>query len=119
MELDEFITATLKSIIKAVNDTKDFAEENGAIINPPLLQDKVSNPDAVIWRKDGKDGRRFLTKIDFDVAVNATNEEGTKVGGGLKVQVLNLGASSTNNISNQTSSRIQFSLNVALPHQGS
>ena len=118
MELDEFISATLKSIIKAVNDSKDYAEENGAIINPTLLHDKISNPDAVIWRKDGMDGHRFLTKIDFDVAVNATNEEGSKVGGGLKIQVLNLGASSSNNVTNQTTSRILFSLNVALPHQG-
>lgn len=117
MELDEFISGTLKSIIKSINDTKEYAESNGAIINPILMEDK-SNLEPSIWRKDRKDGRRFLTKVDFDVAVNASSEEGNKVGGGLKIQVLNLGASSTNTESNQTSSRIRFTLNVALPHQG-
>jgi len=52
-------------------------------------------PSQSIWRKDGKDGRRALTKVDFDVAVTVSNEEGNKVGGGIKVQVFNLGATST------------------------
>jgi hypothetical protein len=28
MELDEFISTTLKSIIKSINDSKDYAETN-------------------------------------------------------------------------------------------
>ena len=117
MELDEFISGTLKSVIKAINDTKDFAESNGAIINPILLShdgDRIPT----IWRKDGKDGKRAMTKLEFDIAVIASNEEGNNIGGGLKIQVLNLGASSTNKETNQTSSRIKFDINVALPHQG-
>lgn len=117
MELNEFITGALKSIISSINDTKDFAEENGAIINPILMEHEFDS-NTTIWRKDGKDGRRALTSIDFDVAVIASNEEGNKLGGGLKIQVLSLGASSTNTEINQTTSRIKFSLNVALPHQG-
>lgn len=119
MELDEFISTTLKSIIKSVNETKEFAESNGAIINPVIME-RIEDHDqnSSIWRKDGKDGRRFLTKIDFDVAVSVSNEEGSKVGGGLKIQVLNLGASASETETNQTTSRIKFSLNIALPHQG-
>lgn len=117
MELDEFISTTVKSIIKSINDSKEYAEANGAIINPIIME---HNYDAYqsIWRKDGKDGRRGLTKIDFDVAVTASSEEGNKVGGGIKVQVFSLGASSTETEKNQTISRIKFSLDVALPHQG-
>lgn len=119
MELDEFITGTIKSIIKSINDTKDFAESNGAIINPILMERVVDNDQkSSIWRKDGNDGRRFLTRVDFDVAVQASNEEGNKVGGGLKIQVLSLGTSLTNTEKSQTTSRIKFSLNIALPHQG-
>ena len=65
-----------------------------------------------------KDGRRFLTQIDFDVAVSASSEEGNKIGGGLKIQVLNLGASTEETEKSQTISKIKFSLNIALPHQG-
>jgi hypothetical protein len=117
MELDEFITGTVKSIIKSINDTKEFCEVNGAIINP-ILMDHDYDYKSSIWRKDGQDGRRGLTKIDFDIAVHASNEEGSKVGGGLKIQVFSLGASSTNTEISQTTSRIKFALNVALPHQG-
>jgi hypothetical protein len=116
MDLDEFISGTIKSIIKSVNDTQEFAESNGAIINP-VVMDK-QHDSTTIWRKDGRDGRRFLTKIDFDVAVVAKNEEDNKIGGGLKIQVLNMGASTRNSEINQVTSRIQFSLNIALPHQG-
>ena len=116
MELNEFISGTIESIIKAINDTKEYAEKNGAIINPII--NGMAHEETAIWRKDGKDGRRFLTKIEFDIAVVASNEKGKKVGGGLKIQVINLGASSTNTKSNQTSSRIKFDINIALPHQG-
>lgn len=117
MELDEFISGTIKSIIKSITDMKDFAEINGALINPILMENKYDE-NTSIWRKDGKDGRRSLSKIDFDIAANASSEEGSRIGGGLKIQVLNIGASSTNTETNQTTSRIKFSLNIALPHQG-
>ena len=119
MDLDEFISSSIKSIIKSINETKEFAESNGAIINP-IIMERIEDHDqkSSIWRKDGKDGRRFLTKVDFDVAVSASNEEGNKLGGGLKVHVFNLGASTEEIEKNQTVSRIKFSLNVALPHQG-
>ena len=117
MELNEFISGTLQSIITAINESKDFAESNGAIINPIIMEHNF-NANPTIFRKDGKDGKLSLTKIDFDIAVTVSNEEGSKVGGGIKIQVLNLGASSTNTETNQTTSRIKFSINVALPHQG-
>jgi hypothetical protein len=119
MELDEFVTTTLKSLIKAVNDTKEYSEANGAIINPIFMEREFdSKQETSIWRKDGQDGRRSLTKVEFDVAVSATNEAGNNVGGGLKIHIVNFGASSTNKESSQTSSRIKFSINIALPHQG-
>ncbi len=117
MELDEFISGTIKSIIKSINDTLDFAELNGAIINPILMENEY-DVQTSIWRKDRKDGRRTLTKVDFDVAVSASNEEGNKVGGGLKIQVLSLGASTDSKETNQTTSRIKFCIDIALPHQG-
>lgn len=117
MELDEFVSITVKSLIKGINDSKGFAEENGAIINPILIDNNYDSSTS-IWRKDGKDGRRYLTNIEFDIAVTASNEDATNAGGGLRIQVLNLGLSTANKESNQTISRIKFSLNVALPHQG-
>ncbi|MPS72002.1 MAG: hypothetical protein E2590_02520 [Chryseobacterium sp.] len=119
MELDKFISETIQAIIKSINDTSEYAEKNGAIINPIFLEsDDDYDYKTTIWRKDKQDGRRALTKLDFDIAVTVSNENNNKIGGGIKVQVLNLGASTSDKDSNQTSSRIKFSLNVAFPHQG-
>lgn len=114
MELDQFISTSIKSVIKGINDVQDFASENGATINPLLMEAGfTSSPN--IYRKMGEgDGKRFLTKIDFDIAVTASNEDAQKAGGGLKIQVLSFGASTENKESNQTISRIKFEINVAL-----
>jgi len=113
MRLDEFISETILSIIKSINDSKDFAEKNGAIINPIIME---SGYESTIWRKDGKDGKRYLTKIDFDIAVVASNKENN--GNKLQIEVAEINDSNIENEINKTSSRIKFSLNVALPHQG-
>lgn len=116
MELENFITETLKSIIAGASNSHEFAIENNAIINP-LLGFHDQSDQGVIRMDDAKQRKRIVTKIDFDVAVTASSEEGNKVGGGIKIQVLSMGASTSNNAVNQTSSRIQFSVNIALPTQ--
>lgn len=114
MELETFITETLKSVIAGAVGSNVFAKENNALINPTLGFYDHSDQN-LMWLDDVNQRKRVVTKIDFDVAVTASSEEESKVGGGLKIQVLNLGASSTNNAVNQTSSRIKFAVNVALP----
>ena len=51
-----------------------MAENNGAIIKP-ILMEREFDSNTSIWRKDGKDGRRSLTKINFDITINASNDE--------------------------------------------
>ena len=125
MELDTFISQTLNSIIKAVSESQKEAAKHGAIINPSVDQYKSNitgtirqeQPENTIYRRDGKDGRRFLDKIDFDIAVTAGNEAGSNVDGGLRIQVLSFGAAQNNKEVSQTTSRLSFSINVALPFQ--
>lgn len=114
MELEKFITETLKSVIAGAVGTNEFAKEHNALINPILSFHDRSDQN-LMWLNDANDRKRIVTKIEFDVAVTTSSEEESKVGGGLKIQVLNLGASSSNNAINQTSSRIKFAVNVALP----
>ncbi len=117
MQLDEFISETLKSVIKSVSDTTEYAEKQGAIINPIIMESETKDM-LTIWRKDNRDGRRGLTKIDFDIAVTTSNEENNNVGAGLKVYVANIGGSINNKEINQSVSKINFSIYIALPHQG-
>ncbi len=114
MELENFITETLKSVIAGVMGSNDFAKQHNALINPILGFHDRSDQN-LMGIRDANQRKRVVTKVDFDIAVTASTEEASKVGGGLKIQVLNLGASSTNNAVNQTSSRIKFAVNVALP----
>ncbi|MCB6072379.1 hypothetical protein [Flavobacterium psychrophilum] len=37
MELDTFITKTINSIVKGVAESRDFATENGASVNPKMM----------------------------------------------------------------------------------
>ena len=116
MELENFISETIKSIIAGTVGSTEFAKEKNALINP-LLGFHDNSDEGLLRINDAQQRKRIVSKIDFDVAVTASNEEGNKVGGGLKIQVLNLGASTSNNATNQTSSRIKFSVNIALPNQ--
>lgn len=115
MELETFITETIKSIINGVTKANEFAKENGAMVNP--LSGSHDSVSETRMFNETENRWNTVTKVDFDVAVTASNEENTKIGGGLKIQVLNMGASAANNITSQTSSRIKFDVNITLPHQ--
>ena len=57
-----------------------FALEHNAGINPlNKHQNQTSN------FVDVDNDRRTVTKVNFDIAVTASQEEGAKVGGGIKV----------------------------------
>lgn len=114
MELQDFITETIKSITNGVINAQEFDTENGTLVNPiggPY--DKLSEHSLIIKGNGG--GQKAITKIDFDIAVTVSSEDTTKVGGGLKIQIFNADASTASNITNQTTSRIKFQVNVALP----
>ncbi len=116
MTLQEFITESLKSIINAVTDIQDFANDKKAIINPARSDAGTSKGENMwMWRGNGRDGIRPVTKIDFDVAVVVGNEENSKIGGGLNIQIFKASAEAKSADTNQTTSRISFSIDVALP----
>lgn len=115
MTLQEFITESLKSIINAVSEAKTFAEANNAIINPTKEFESVRKESTWIWRGNGQDGIRPVTKIDFDVAVVVGNVENSEIGGGLNIQIFKASGQTKNSDTNQTTSRISFSIDVALP----
>lgn len=115
MTLQDFITESLKSIINGVSDSKKFAEANGAIINPTKDFESVKKDSTWIWRGNGQDGIRPVTKIDFDIAIIVGNEENNSINGGLNIQIFKASGQARNSETNQTTSRISFSLDVALP----
>ena len=114
MELDQFISKSLKSIIKGINESQEFAKENGARINPHIESFDQSKMLTTYYEKE--DGARAITKIEFDIAVSASSSQEIGGSGGINVYSLKLGGKLSDLEKNESISRIQFSLNVVLPN---
>ncbi len=114
MELNKFISETLKAIIKGVADVKDFANEHGARINPHIGQ---WDTDKILTTYYGReDGARTISTIDFDIAVTTSNEQETGGSGGINVLSLQIGGKLSDKEIQQTVSRIKFAVNLVLPN---
>lgn len=96
MELEEFISKTLVSIMKGVKSANKELKvsEND---NVAYLIESASN------HKDRTDGY-----IKFDVAVTAIKEAGTKGTGGIRVWSVGIGGEKEVSSSDQVVSRIKF-----------
>jgi len=113
MELDIFITETLKSIVKGISDSQEFAIEHGARINPHVGKwDKEKVMTSYIGNEEGI---RPVTTINFDIAVTATAHQEIGGQGGINVLSVKLGGQLSDKTSNESVSRIQFSVNAILP----
>lgn len=113
MELKEFVSQTLISIIEGVTDAQKKSEEHAALVNPGGLMRNTSNVSAnSIW--DNRNNN-YAQSVSFDIAVTA---EDTATGGA-KIKVLagilggDVGGEKGNK--NSVASRIQFSVPILLP----
>lgn len=114
MNLDEFISETIKGIIKGISDTASFSEEYGSKINPKLsIFDKQRN---MMMDSSGETRSQTITNIDFDIAVTASNQSDKSAKGGINVLSLSVGGAIADKAINETVSRIKFSINVCMPN---
>ncbi len=115
MDLKEFVSETILSIIAGVTDAQEKAQEHGAHVNPGGLTRNTKNiADNSIWDNSTNN---YAQQVSFDVAVTA--EDSAK--GGAKVKVLSgilggdIGGEKGNK--NVIASRVQFMVPVLLPAQ--
>ena len=114
MELDQFITATLNSIIKGINGSKDFAIENGAKINPLIGPHERSR---ILTMNSGHETlTKAISEIKFDIAITTSSEKDKAGGLGINVFSANVGGKLTRKDLAETVSRIKFSVNDVLPN---
>lgn len=112
LSLDEFIAATLKSIIDGVKEAQDYAASHDAKVNPPKT--KVS-----MGRRERHEVEPGGTIVDFDVAL-ATREGTEKKGGvGVFLASCGVGAQAQSETAFSSTSRVRFSLQVVPPVQWS
>ncbi|EOG6897093.1 hypothetical protein [Flavobacterium psychrophilum] len=103
MELDTFITKTINSIVKGVAESRDFATENGASVNPKMMS-----------RFDGS-GRTTITNLEFDVAITSSIEKETGINGGISVFNVSVGGKASDKGLEHSLSRVKFSVSIVLP----
>lgn len=106
MELNQFISETLKEIIKGVKDAQPFAKENGAIINPTTFG--VVSPTAIM-NKDNEE-MTSVQRVDFSLSL----EQSFSANGKISIGVLDIGnvGGKYNNLKTNT---VNFSVLVTLP----
>ena len=107
MELQQFVSESLKQIISAVVEAQDFAKGKGASINPTVnaLQDRS-------WDSRTK---TLVQEVEFDVAVTAAEGTETKGGIGVMTAFLAIGSHGKADRSNIAVTRLRFTVPVAFP----
>lgn len=93
MELKEFITKTIKDINDGIQDGEEYM--------------KSTNDLSEIYKG--------YTKVNFDIAVSASDSKSSNVGGGIKVaSIFSVGGEQGGNEETKNISRIQFDVLIGI-----
>ena len=103
MNLQTFVEEALVEIRMAVEGAQRKLHERGLLVGPRL----------------GGDTHNITSKVDFDVAVEASTEDATKGGGGIKVLagLVDVNAKAETGVKEKESyvSRVKFTIPLYLP----
>ncbi len=114
MKLQDFISETLREILGGIREAQAFAAETGGRVMPANATFR-SDQGLLMW--DKTDGTP-IQMIEFDVAVTTIEGTATKGGIGVFVGAIGLGSQGQSTATNQSVSRIKFSVPVVFPKQG-
>ncbi|MBX3703619.1 MAG: hypothetical protein KF822_07590 [Steroidobacteraceae bacterium] len=113
MELKDFVSQSIVSIVEGVVSAQERTRAHGAFVNPTKLTRTITNiGENAIWNNLDNNIARL---VRFDVAV--TVEEGTTSAGkiGVVSGLLNLGSAGTSEDKSKAISRIAFDVPILLP----
>jgi hypothetical protein len=109
MNLKTFVKETLVQICDGVQDAANELNARGAIVNP----DGTNSDGNATYVNNSF--RRTVQQIEFDVALTATQEEGTQGGIAIVAGVIGIGTRGKSETISSSTSRIKFSVPIALP----
>lgn len=113
MDLKDFVSETLLSIVTGVTEAQAKAQELGAHVNPTgLTRNAAKVAHNAVWDNSNNNYAQLVT---FDVAVTA--EDTAKAGAKVKViaGIFGAGADAETGTKSSLASRVQFSVPVLLP----
>lgn len=114
MDLDEFVKQTLVHISRGVKESQEEVRSLGGFSNPAVYASSSAAAQGTHFG-DAGNGHSVLL-IDFDVAVSATDAaEGGGKGKISVVKMFSAEAGAKLSSVNETTSRIQFKVPLALP----
>lgn len=113
MKLDDFVSETLKQIIKGVVAAQVYGNTQNAKVNPITARFHSKTEGYAYCQETGVP----LQKVTFDVAVTVTEEQ-TTANNGESVGSISVTSASSNSSQNSSISRIQFEVPVLLPTSG-
>lgn len=118
MDLKDFIKEAIKDISEAISESNSELAEVGAIVNPKDVYTAPKDEGLygyLVQNDEEENFRRPVHAINFNVAVSSTTKKNGKEGIGVNVVGIKLGKDNQQVDENETSSRLQFSIPVAMP----
>ena len=121
MDLQNFIRETLVQVTNGMLEAGEILKPTGTLVNPRYVDRRHPNNEYVgdLIEEDGavdlKYIRRPVHRIEFDVAVHATEETSKAGGAGLHIGVVMAGGKGGDRQSNASESRIKFSIPIVYP----
>jgi len=112
VKLQEFVAETLKEIIAGVKEAQEYAGQQGATVNPHMRLAEATESGGVAVVQGVR-----LKEVEFDVAVVAEKAEETKGGVKVGIGLFNLATQGQSDSSSSSTSRVRFSVPIALPRQ--
>ena len=104
MDIKEFVESAIIQVVEGVNNASLRIIDSGVRIGS---QPSMGSGNIII-----NTDRELMNSLDFDIAVVAVEKDSTSGGGGIKIAGISLGGSASNENTNHSISRIQFSVPI-------
>lgn len=117
MDLKDFVKSVVVDIVNGIKEANNALKDSDAIVNPSnvLPFNDSGNLYGHILSEKIKSRERPVHKIDFDVAVTASEGKETKGGIAIAIASIGIGTSGKSDTTQSTTSRIKFSIPIAFP----
>lgn len=111
MKLEDFVSDTITQITRGVLSAQGQLQDTGALVNPKL---QTMGVECSIGEVERRPGER-VSLLEFDIALTVSESTETKGGIAVAVGLLGLGSQGTTEKTNDTLSRVKFSVPIVLP----